>query len=374
MDRNICNDFEFRGFSIYTLPEMSGDVELVISAKDIEEDQTLTIAAIDEPITVKITNASAKVGQKNQTGGKIIISENGRGKINKGFIKIRIAGEEYINFKNEPRVEVIEGDLEVKNMGWEDSDENILMIKVTSTSKEASAIEISGFKFSVDDMAPDGKFSVFLSGNAIAPETRDKEVEYKGFITTSLTGTFNNNNEVSGNNTLNNSVLNNVVNNPNVTPNTNTNLNQSTNTNANTNTNINSNTDNNNVQTSGIVTNFVVGSRIYEVAGKRFEMEAEAYKDNGRVMVPIRYAVEAAGINSKDVKYKDGIITINAGKTEIVMVMGSNIVSINNIAKMMVTAPVSRNDRTYVPISEIANILGLKVSWNGLTQTATFIR
>lgn len=338
IDKDVCNNFEFKGVSIYTLPEVSGDVELTIDTKDIQEAQTLTIASIDEPITVKTTSITAKVGEKGQTGGKIIISENGKGKINKGYIKIRIAGENYINFRSEPDIEVIEGDLEVKSMGWDESDGNVLVLKVTGTSTEASAIVISDFKFNVDTMAPDGSFSIFLSGNAIAPETREEEMEYKGFITTSLTGGNTTSNTTTNSGTLNSEFT--------------------------------SSTD----DTEGIVTKFVVGSKIYEVDGKKSVMEAEPYTENGRTMVPIRYAVEAAGISQDDVKYKSGIITISAGETEIVMVLGSNIVSVNNEAKTMVTAPVSKNGRTYVPVSEIANILGLKVSWNGTTQTATFVR
>lgn len=40
----------------------------------------------------------------------------------------------------------------------------------------------------------------------------------------------------------------------------------------------------------------------------------------------------------------------------------------------MVTEPVVISQRTYVPVAEIANILGLKVEWNQGTQTAIFTK
>ncbi len=100
-------------------------------------------------------------------------------------------------------------------------------------------------------------------------------------------------------------------------------------------------------------------------------MDAAPYIESGRTMIPLRYAVAAAGVNPDDVEFSKGVITVPASKL-IKMTLGSNIVTADGKEYTMVTAPSSVNGRTYIPISELASILDLSVSWDKETKTATF--
>lgn len=100
-------------------------------------------------------------------------------------------------------------------------------------------------------------------------------------------------------------------------------------------------------------------------------MDGMPYVESGRTMVPLRYAVAAAGVNPDDVEFSNSIITIPASKL-IKMTLGSSTVTVDGKESTMITAAKSVNGRTYVPISEIAKILDLTVGWDKNTKTATF--
>ena len=90
-------------------------------------------------------------------------------------------------------------------------------------------------------------------------------------------------------------------------------------------------------------------------------------------MVPVRYVAVAAGIDDDNITYKNGIITIKGDKT-IYLYLNSKVIMVDGKVSTMATEPVVINQRTYVPVAEIAKVLDLKVDWNSATQTATFMK
>ena len=93
-------------------------------------------------------------------------------------------------------------------------------------------------------------------------------------------------------------------------------------------------------------------------------------------MVPVRALAESFGAT---VDYKDNVITIVDGDTEVVMNIGEETYTLNDVEKTMDTAPViGEGDRAYVPIRFAAEALGYTVTPlygnDGLTASVVFQR
>lgn len=99
---------------------------------------------------------------------------------------------------------------------------------------------------------------------------------------------------------------------------------------------------------------------------------ADPFISNGRTMLPLRAIADAFGFEveweagtSKITLAKDGrTIVLHIGKPDIV-VDGETVYFEDAV-------PMIKNNRTFLPASKLAEILGIKVEWNGETRTATF--
>ena len=98
---------------------------------------------------------------------------------------------------------------------------------------------------------------------------------------------------------------------------------------------------------------------------------ADPFIENGRTMVPLKIA-EAFGFkvdweqNEKKITLKkDGKnITMHIGKSEM-LVDGKEV-------KFEEAVPMIKNDLTFLPVGQLAEILGIKVEWDEDKRTATF--
>ncbi len=93
---------------------------------------------------------------------------------------------------------------------------------------------------------------------------------------------------------------------------------------------------------------------------------------SGRTMVPIRAVVEAmdGNINWDGATRK---ITLNARGNTVEMWLDKLDIIVNGVAGKMDVAPISKNDRTYVPIRFAAENLNCKVEWINSTKEAIVI-
>lgn len=338
LDTTESNTITFNNVLIYADMTHKGEVVLNMEGRGVDKGDSLVIGEIKAPVTTKVEGFKAKVGVKGQIGGNVIISETSKGMFEKGYITLEIEAQDGINFRSEPDVEVIEGNLKVSVVGWDKENPNLLKLRVTQKSTQASTIEISNFKVNVSDIVPDGTYSLKIGGSAISPEG-EGILEFKNFLTTKYEAfeDYNTNSNISNNNGNNNSNSGN----------------------------------NNHISSKKTITKFTLGSSTYTINEENYVMDGMPYVENGRTMVPLRYAVAAAGVNPDDVEFSKGIITIPASKL-IKMTLGSNTVTVDGKESTMVTAAKSVNGRTYIPISEIAKILDLTVGWDKDTKTATF--
>lgn len=92
----------------------------------------------------------------------------------------------------------------------------------------------------------------------------------------------------------------------------------------------------------------------------------------GRTMVPIRAVVEAMG---GKVDWDGGTqkITLTARGNTVEMWMGKTDIKINGVSKKMDVAPVSKNNRTFVPVRFAAENLNCKVDWINSTKEAVIV-
>lgn len=103
-----------------------------------------------------------------------------------------------------------------------------------------------------------------------------------------------------------------------------------------------------------------------------FGSGAEPFIENGWTMIPLKALADAFGFEVGWEQSQEKItlkkvnknIIMHIGKSEM-LVDGKNV----NLGK---TAPVIKNNVTFLPVRQLAEILGVKVDWNGNTRTATF--
>ncbi len=320
IDTTKLNEIQFNNIRVYAPNGTSGDVKVSVEVVGIKEKASVVVAEIKPISTVNIEPVKLKVAVKDQVGGKVIISETDKDMIQRGTIELEIEKQSGISFPKEPVVTVIEGDIKLGSVRYDGVSPNILKIEVLRTSTHASRIQIQNFVVTTDGTVPDGSYTLTIKGSAIAPEIAVGALEYNNFM---IVGEY-------------------AVDVVPVTP------------------------------TEKTISQFIIGSAIYDVDGEKRSMDAKAYLEEGRTMVPIRYVADAIGITSKDIKFANDIVTIlTPGKT-ITLYNGQSVARINN-AELLISGKVSiKEGRTYVPVAEIARLLGIKVTWDSTTKTAIF--
>ena len=103
------------------------------------------------------------------------------------------------------------------------------------------------------------------------------------------------------------------------------------------------------------------------------ESGSVAYVENGRTMMPVRGIAEAIGA---EVSYDNATqtVTVENEDTMIAMTIGDNEMEVNGQKVMLLTAPEIKEERTMLPVRDVAEALDCEVEWQQETQTATFTR
>lgn len=118
---------------------------------------------------------------------------------------------------------------------------------------------------------------------------------------------------------------------------------------------------------------FKVGTDYFIVEGKKYDMEGITYiQEPGYIMVPVRYVAYALGAKQEDVSFENGEIMVQYGNRLIQLRVGSNRAVINGNSISMQTALVMKDNISYAPIGEIANLLGVSKSWDSANKEVIF--
>ena len=293
------------------------DVILSASGRgmELEEAAERKIATVKSVFEVDSVQAVVKAGLNKQKAGKITINETEKGKMDDITIKID-AEDSGITFAEKPVVEGKNITLGTVTQNKTTSSELNVTIPVTRSSKENGSVEIKDIPVNVSRMAPEGAWNLEISMDGY-----HGKIKVEDFLAIG-------------------------------TPNT------------------------EDLAANGLkkgVAEFKVGSNKYTVNGQEKEMDAKAYvSSKGRTMIPVRYLSDAFGVDGKDIMFSNGTIVIIAGNKTIQLTNGSDTVIVNGASLKIDEKVTIKDNRTYVPVSQIGLILGVEAQWSQATQTATF--
>ncbi|HHY66597.1 MAG TPA: copper amine oxidase N-terminal domain-containing protein [Alicyclobacillus sp.] len=264
------------------------------------------------------------IGLSNQPIGDITISEKVAGAFGKyansdNQVKLHLPGG--VTWANTPSVKVTDGDLNITDVKVKDAD---IMFTVSGESTKPSTITITGAQLKVDRTVAEGPIALKVQGNSPA-------------YTSS---------KVPGWNASDTALKFNVANVVTPAPN----------------------------QQKTVAT-FTLGSTTYTVNGQQQTMDVAPYlKNDGRVMLPVRFVANALGVNDNSVIWNqsDKSVTIFKGGNVVKMTLGSNTLIVNGTAVQMDVAPELYNDgRVMLPIRWVGQALNADISWDQATQTVT---
>lgn len=99
---------------------------------------------------------------------------------------------------------------------------------------------------------------------------------------------------------------------------------------------------------------------------------AEPFSDNGRTMIPLRALADGFGFEV-DWDQKNQQITLKHDQKSIILHVGKSEMWVDGKKVNLEDAvPTVKNGVTFLPIRQLAEVLGVKVDWNNATRTATF--
>ena len=317
-------DFTYK-LNVYTNLDTKDATEIKITAtgeRAIDEDVSVVAVKVKSPVTFTYDAMPIKVGLQNQDyTGKVTITETDKGMMQRGDIILKTDAEGY-KFSDKGAVKVTSGDL-VLDAPRYDKENNQLIIPVKYASKTASTIEVTGFKITTNRTVPEGTYDLKIDGNSLGT---DGNVEAYGDI--AMSNFF----QVT-------------------TPNT---------------------EDIKNSALKAVDASFVVGSTQYTVDGVTKTMDAAAYIQNGRTMVPLAYVAEAFGVPRTNVLFNKGVVTIIAGEKVLQFTVGSDVMTVNGSPIAMDAKAEIKDGRTYIPMKFVGAALGVSATWDGASQTASF--
>ncbi|WP_317854984.1 copper amine oxidase N-terminal domain-containing protein [Chakrabartyella piscis] len=120
-----------------------------------------------------------------------------------------------------------------------------------------------------------------------------------------------------------------------------------------------------------------IGADVMMVSGEEMELPVPAYiTDAGYTMMPVSAVASALGVASDAIVW-DGTtktvqITIDGKVVE--MTIGADVMLVDGEEMEASSAPEITNDRTFLPVRDLANALGIaNIDWDNDTKTATLI-
>lgn len=123
---------------------------------------------------------------------------------------------------------------------------------------------------------------------------------------------------------------------------------------------------------------FKIGSPSYTYEGRSGYLDAPAFVDkNNRTMLPLRTVLNTLGIDNNAVKWdeKAQTVTVTQGGKTVVCKIGIKELTINGQRKALDTAPVIKNNRTFLPLRPLLNAFGIAdnaILWDNNAQTVSF--
>ena len=331
-------------FILNAAPTFSGDVNVKLGGEF--DDVTLKVATVKAPYTVSAKTSEVLIDYRYVPVNDIVITEAEEG-ILKDDDKIVLAVEK-MEFEDAGKVEVTEGNIDVDvdiddDISWL-SNKAYLTITVNDESTEASTMVISGLELYLDRTLPVGGYAlqnvrannILWENSTTAKTAKDTDNDEKHYYDDN--GYFKYK-EV----TVNDSYVDVIT----------------------------SARDQDDSTTNKKII-ITVGASTMAVGTETVNLDAPAYiNSENYTMLPVRAISEAFGA-TVNWDAASRTVTVLSGQRIISMTIGSRTMYINGTPVAMNTTAAIVNDRTFIPVRDLANSLGISaINWTEASGTVT---
>jgi hypothetical protein len=370
---------ESRGFSVTVQPVLSicptfDDDEIIVSLTNLtnitanedgnNSNNELVIAEVQQPVKITAKSSVIRTDPRGVTLGDITIRETDAATIRRGnsdgvvnmFTRPRFVREEFtgnhivvaienFNIDSVGGVSVRDGNINVTHR----VEGGVLIIVPSRTSSRASEIVITGIKghMASGNTVPDGGLSLFVGGNALVQNFYDgsrREIhstfDTPGFVYERY-----------------------IVNKESDLP-----ENQTT---------------DGDTSAGSILAVLQLDSNIITLGtGQTITMDARPVIENDRVLLPIRFMANAIGITDNQILWNDAwrTVIITTGTTVLQIRIDEEVLYRTNltdgtVSRVQLHVPARIvNDRTMLPLRNVAEALDIEIEYDEVTRTATLKR
>lgn len=342
-------------FLLNAAPTFSGDVKVTLGGEF--DDVELKVATVKAPYTVEAKTSEVLIDYRYVPVNEIVITEAEEGLLEEGD-KIYLEVEK-MDFEDAGSYEVTSGDIDVDVEINDGKTSKQLEVEVKDESTEASTITISGLELYLDRTLPVGGYAL----KNVMPEDEDKtnilwenstetkgEDNDKAYDYVPEKYNKDNKNNVKGNGLFKYKAV--TCNDKYVEV-------------------VTSGRDQDDSTTNRKIV-ITIGATTMAVGTETITLDTPAYINaENYTELPLRAVSEAFGAT---VGWDDpsNTVTIMMGQRIVSMTIGSKTMYINGTPVQMNTAPEITNERTFVPVRDLANALGIsKIDWNEASQTVT---
>ncbi|MEA4974083.1 MAG: copper amine oxidase N-terminal domain-containing protein, partial [Candidatus Metalachnospira sp.] len=350
-------------FILAAAPTFSGDVTVTLGGQF--DDTSFKVATVKAPYTVEAKTSEVLIDYRYVPVNDIVITEAEDGILDDGD-QIVLAVEK-MNFEDAGKVEVTEGDIDVDvdvdSKGnadlYESKDADYLVVTVKDASTEASTIVISGLELYLDRTLPVGGYALQNVGGMLDKDDKAVNILWENStlikvsddkLDDELAYDFTPGEGKASNGlfkykavTANEEYVNVIT---------------------------AARDQDDSMTTKKIV--ITVGATTMAAGTETVTLDAPAYINAANyTMLPLRAISEAfnATVNWDDATKT---VTILSGQRIISMTIGSKTMYINGTPVAMNTAPEITATRTFVPVRDLANALGISnVNWTEASGTVT---
>ena len=342
-------------FLLNAAPTFEGDVTVTLGGEF--DDVELKVATVKAPYTVEAKTSEVLIDYRYVPVNEIVITEAEEGILDDGD-EIRLQVEK-MDFEDAGTYEVTTGDIEVDVNIDELDKTDTLIVSVEDASTEASSITISGLELYLDRTLPVGGYALenvsgawdnnngraHKAANILWENSSTDDTKYDADYVTG-----NKNRDVTYDAffkydevTVNDSYVEVVT--------------------------AGRDQDDSSTTRKIVIT---IGATTMAVGTETVTLDTPAYINaENYTELPLRAVSEAFGAT---VGWDDAsrTVTIMMGQRIVSMTIGSKTMYINGTPVAMNTAPEITNERTFVPVRDLANALGItKIDWNEASATVT---
>ena len=348
-------------FLLNAAPTFSGDVNVTLGGEF--DDVELKVATVKAPYTVEAKTSEVLIDYRYVPVNEVVITEAEEGILEEGD-EIRLQVEK-MDFEDAGKYEITSGDIEVEVEIVDGNKETAqLVVTVEDESTEASTITISGLELYLDRTLPVGGYALknvkagnertnILWENSTSLKVDDKDDDVDKLAYDYVPEKYvakGNKTNVNGNGLFKYSAV--TVNDSYVEV-------------------VTSGRDNDDSTTTRKIV-ITIGATTMAVGTETVTLDTPAYINaENYTELPLRAVSEAFGAT---VGWDDAsrTVTIMMGQRIVSMTIGSKTMYINGTPVAMNTAPEITNERTFVPVRDLANALGItKIDWNEASATVT---